>query len=171
MIQKKRKRTRSAAADEPLFEDYDMKILVINGPNLGLLGVREPEIYGHTTLADVEKQLLEVAASEKDCTLEFLQSNHEGVIIDRLNAILTGDAVDGIIINPGAYTHTSVAIADALRACRIVPAIEVHISNISGRESFRHESLTAPACLGMIAGLGTDGYCCALQALLRYLKK
>ena len=149
-----------------------MKILVINGPNLGLLGVREPEIYGNTTLADVEKSLLQ-AASESfgSWELEFLQSNHEGVIIDRLNAILTGESVDGIIINPGAYTHTSVAIADALRACRKVPAIEVHISNISGRESFRHESLTAPACLGMIAGLGTDGYVWALKALMKHLTK
>ena len=145
-----------------------MKILVINGPNLGLLGVREPEIYGRTTLADVEQHLLEIAA-ENNCTLEFLQSNHEGVIVDRLNAILTGDAVDGIVINPAAYTHTSVAIADALRACSKVPAVEVHISNISGRESFRHESLTAPACVGMIAGLGVDGYEFALRALINKL--
>ena len=145
-----------------------MKILVINGPNLGLLGVREPEIYGRTTLTDVEQHLLEIAA-ENNCTLEFLQSNHEGVIVDRLNAILTGDAVDGIVINPAAYTHTSVAIADALRACSKVPAVEVHISNISGRESFRHESLTAPACVGMIAGLGVDGYEFALRALIKKL--
>lgn len=148
-----------------------MKILVINGPNLGLLGVREPHIYGKTTLADVEKQLRIVAAEYADCELEFLQSNHEGVIVDRLNAILTDDAVDGIVINPAAYTHTSVAIADALRACSKVPAIEVHISNISNRESFRHESLTAPACIGMIAGLGTAGYEWALRALVRYLSK
>ena len=149
-----------------------MKILVINGPNLGLLGVREPEIYGSTTLADVEKSLLQAASeSSGSWELEFLQSNHEGVIIDRLNAILTDKSVDGIVINPGAYTHTSVAIADALRACRKVPAIEVHISNISNRESFRHESLTAPACLGMIAGLGTDGYVWALTALIKYLSK
>ena len=147
-----------------------MKILVINGPNLGLLGVREPEIYGYTTLKDLEAQLI-AAVGDSGCELEFLQSNHEGAIIDRLNAVLTGEAVDGIIINPGGYTHTSVAIADALRACRKVPAIEVHISNISSRESFRHESLTAPACMGMIAGLGTDGYIAALQALIRYLGK
>ena len=146
-----------------------MKILVINGPNLGLLGVREPDIYGYTTLADIEKMLQEVADAE-GCTLEFLQSNHEGVIVDRLNAVLSGAPVDGIVINPAAYTHTSVAIADALRACSTVPAIEVHISNINSRESFRHESLTAPACVGMIAGLGTDGYEWALRALLRRLK-
>lgn len=147
-----------------------MKILVINGPNLGLLGVREPDIYGHTTLADVELCLQSVA-DEKGCELEFLQSNHEGVIVDRLNAILTDSPVDGIVINPAAYTHTSVAIADALRACSKVPAVEVHISNINSRESFRHESLTAPACVGMIAGLGTDGYEWALRALLKRLDK
>lgn len=148
-----------------------MKILVINGPNLGLLGVREPEIYGYTTLKDLEAQMLAAAAEEPGCELEFLQSNHEGVIVDRLNAVLTGSAVDGIIINPGAYTHTSVAIGDALRACRKVPAIEVHISNIASRETFRHESLTAPACTGMIAGLGIAGYLVALQALFLRLKK
>lgn len=148
-----------------------MKILVINGPNLGLLGVREPDIYGRTSLQDIEQQLREVAAEYGDCQLEFLQSNHEGVIVDRLNAVWTDAPVDGIVINPAAYTHTSVAIADALRACRHVPAVEVHISNISGREAFRHESLTAPACLGMIAGLGTDGYQWALRALIKYLKE
>ncbi len=148
-----------------------MKILVINGPNLGLLGVREPEIYGRTTLKDVEQSLLKVAAEYPNCELEFLQSNHEGVIVDRLNALLTDKPADGIVINPAAYTHTSVAIADALRACSAVPAIEVHISNISGREEFRHQSLTAPACVGMIAGLGTDGYEWALRALLKMLLK
>ena len=148
-----------------------MKILVVNGPNLGLLGVREPEIYGRTTLADVEARLAAVAAEYNDCQLEFLQSNHEGVIVDRLNEIMTVAPVDGIIINPAAYTHTSVAIADALRACSAAPAIEVHISNISGREEFRHSSLTAPACKGMIAGLGTDGYEWALRALIGFLSK
>ena len=148
-----------------------MKILVINGPNLGLLGVREPEIYGRTTLKDVEQSLLKVAAEYSNCELEFLQSNHEGVIVDRLNALLTDKPADGIVINPAAYTHTSVAIADALRACSAVPAIEVHISNISGREEFRHQSLTAPACVGMIAGLGADGYEWALRALLKMLLK
>ena len=147
-----------------------MKILVVNGPNLGLLGVREPEIYGRTTLADVENTLRQTAG-EYGCDVEFLQSNHEGVIVDRLNAILLDKPVDGIVINPAAYTHTSVAIADALRACSKVPAIEVHISNISSRESFRHESLTAPACIGMIAGLGVDGYEWALRALLKKLGK
>ena len=148
-----------------------MKILIVNGPNLGLLGVREVGIYGTTTLADVERSLQSVAAETPGCTLEFMQSNHEGAIVDRLNAILLDAPVDGIVINPGAYTHTSIAIADALRACNKVPAIEVHISNISSRESFRHESLTAPCCLGMIAGLGTDGYEWALRALISKLGK
>ena len=147
------------------------KILVINGPNLGLLGVREPGIYGHATLADVEREMQTVAAETPGCELEFLQSNHEGVIVDRLNNILTGQPVDGIVINPAAYTHTSVAIADALRACSAVPAVEVHISNIISRESFRHESLTAPCCVGMIAGLGTDGYIWALRALIKKLNE
>ncbi len=142
-----------------------MKILVINGPNLGLLGVREPEIYGRTTLKDIEQKLSEVAAETPGVELEFLQSNHEGVIIDRIDAILAGRPADGIVINPGAYSHTSIAIADALRAVRI-PAIEVHLSNIAGRESFRHESVTAPACVGMIAGLGAGGYEYALRALI-----
>ena len=151
--------------------DFFMKILVINGPNLGLLGVREPGIYGHATLADVEREMQTVAAETPGCELEFLQSNHEGVIVDRLNNILTGQPVDGIVINPAAYTHTSVAIADALRACSAVPAVEVHISNIISRESFRHESLTAPCCVGMIAGLGTDGYIWALRALIKKLNE
>lgn len=142
-----------------------MKILVINGPNLGLLGVREPEIYGRTTLKDIENKLLAVAGEYPDCQLEFLQSNHEGVIVDRIDEILTGKPVDGIVINPAAYTHTSIAIADALRACN-VPAIEIHLSNISSRETFRHQSLTAGACIGMIAGLGADGYEYALRALI-----
>lgn len=148
-----------------------MKILIINGPNLGLLGVREPAIYGYTTLHDIEQSIKAAAAEYAGCEVEFLQSNHEGVIVDRLNAIMTDAPVDGIVINPAAYTHTSVAIADALRACSGVPAIEVHISNISSRESFRHESLTAPACMGMIAGLGTDGYLWAFRAMVKHLSE
>ena len=141
-----------------------MKILVINGPNLGLLGVREPEIYGHTALSALEARLRAVAA-ECGAEVEFFQSNHEGAIVDRIDAILTGNPVDGIVINPAAYTHTSIAIADALRAVS-VPAIEVHISHIAAREEFRHQSLTAPACVGMIAGFGPDGYEYALRHLL-----
>jgi len=142
-----------------------MKILVINGPNLGLLGVREPEIYGRTGLPALEARLRAVAA-ESGVEVEFFQSNHEGAIVDRIDAILTGSPVDGIVINPAAYTHTSVAIADALRAVR-VPAVEVHISHIAAREEFRHQSLTAPACIGMIAGFGLDGYEYALRHLVK----
>ena len=145
----------------------NMKILVINGPNLGLLGVREPEIYGRTTLPAIENRLREVAA-EAGCELEFLQSNHEGAIVDRIDAVLTGRPVDGIVINPAAYTHTSVAIADALKAAG-VPAIEVHISHVAAREEFRQRSLTAPVCVGVIAGFGADGYEYALRHLLRRL--
>ena len=140
-----------------------MKILVINGPNLGLLGVREPEIYGYTTLADVEACLLKVA-DEKGCELEFLQSNHEGVIVDRLNAILTGSPVDGIVINPAAYTHTSVAIADALSAVKI-PTVEVHISNVMEREAFRHHSFVSPIAKKTYMGLGFEGYRKAIRHL------
>ena len=147
-----------------------MKILVINGPNLGLLGVREPEIYGRSTLADVEAQLQSVASEYEDCTLEFLQSNHEGVIVDRLNEIMTGRAVDGIVINPAAYTHTSVALRDALAAVKI-PTVEVHLSNIASRDEFRHNSLTLPVSLGVIAGFGADGYLLALRALVSHFEK
>ena len=147
-----------------------MKILVINGPNLGLLGVREPEIYGRTTLADVEAQLQAVASEYGDCTLEFLQSNHEGVIVDRLNAILTGDRVDGIVINPAAYTHTSVAILDALKAVGL-PAVEVHLSDIRERESFRHISYPAMACIAQVKGKGFDGYEEAILLLKERLQK
>lgn len=143
-----------------------MKILVINGPNLGLLGVREPAIYGRTTLKDIETRLL-AAAAESAAELEFLQSNHEGDIVDRIDAILTGQPVDGIVINPGAYTHTSIAIADALRAAG-VPAVEVHISHVAAREEYRRHSMTAPACVAVIAGFGADGYEYALRHLLRH---
>ena len=142
-----------------------MKILIINGPNLGLLGVREPEIYGRTGLSALEARLRAVAA-EYGAEVEFFQSNHEGAIVDHIDAILTGAPADGIVINPAAYTHTSIAIGDALRAVS-VPAIEVHISHIAAREEFRHRSLTAPACKAMIAGFGLDGYEYALRHLLR----
>ena len=127
-----------------------MKILVINGPNLGLLGVREPEIYGYTTLADVEKNLQKIADEEK-CTLEFLQSNHEGVIVDRLNAILTDAPVDGIVINPAAYTHTSVAIHDCLEAISI-PKVEVHLSDVNNREEYRKVNFVTDVCNKTFSG-------------------
>ena len=143
-----------------------MKILLINGPNLQLLGLREPDIYGSTTLNALNKHLKSVAGS-LDAELVCCQSNHEGEIVDRIAEALT-DGTDGIVINPAAYTHTSIAIHDALLAVKI-PSIEVHISNICARDSFRHLSMTAPACVGMIAGLGVDGYEWALKALIKYL--
>ncbi len=144
-----------------------IRILIINGPNLQLLGVRRPDVYGTTGLADVEKHL-RAAAEELGVGIDFFQSNHEGALCDRIADALT-DGTSGIVINPAAYTHTSIALHDALEAVRI-PAIEVHISNISGREDYRHVSLTAPVCLGQIAGLGTDGYEWALRALVRHLR-
>ena len=145
-----------------------MKILFINGPNLQLLGQREPEVYGGLTLQGLEKNLGKTATSLGVKAL-FFQSNSEGEIVDRIGKTLT-DGVSGIIINPAAYTHTSIALRDALAAVK-TPAIEVHISNVHAREQFRHVSLTAPVCLGQICGLGTDGYEWALRAMVKYLKE
>ena len=142
-----------------------MRILVLNGPNLQLLGTREPDVYGVETLETLEKSLRKLAGEVK-VEVEFLQSNHEGAIVDAIGA--AHGVFDGIIINPAAYTHTSVAIRDALKSVD-VPAIEVHISNISEREEFRHNSLTAPVCVGQICGFGLFGYELAFKALLRHL--
>ncbi len=138
-------------------------IAILNGPNLDRLGKREPEIYGHTTLADLEASLrAEFAGVAK---LEFFQSNHEGALIDKLGA-LADAKVDGIVINGAALTHTSVALRDALAGAHI-PAVEVHISNIYKREEFRHTSLTAPIALAVISGLGLEGYFAAVRFLLK----
>lgn len=145
-----------------------VKILLINGPNLQLLGRREPEIYGTETLPDIVGKL-RIMADELGVELTDFQSNCEGAIVDRIGAALF-DGTDGIVINPAAYTHTSVAIRDALSAVAL-PAIEVHLSNVHGREDFRQRSLTAPVCTGVIAGLGSDGYGLALAALARRLGK
>ena len=139
------------------------KIAILNGPNLDRLGKREPEIYGSATLADLEKALR--AEFAQRAALEFFQSNHEGELIDRI-ASLADSKVDGIVINGGALTHTSVALRDALLGAR-VPAVEVHISNIYKREEFRHTSLTAPACAAVITGLGLEGYHAAVRFLLK----
>ncbi|MGI6075208.1 MAG: type II 3-dehydroquinate dehydratase [Pyramidobacter sp.] len=138
-----------------------MKILVINGPNMNMLGVREPEIYGKSTLSDLERAIADHCAARR-IDVEFFQSNHEGAIIDRIQQAL--GAVDGLVINPAAYTHTSVAIADALRAVAI-PAVEVHISDIDHREDFRRRSYTAEACIAQIAGRGFQGYLDAVDLL------
>lgn len=136
-----------------------MKILIINGPNLNLLGVRERGIYGDTPFNDFFTLLHE---SYPDDTLEYFQSNHEGSIIDELHRC--GFYFDGIVLNAGAYTHTSIAIADAIRAIK-APVIEVHISNVAARESYRHESMIAGACKGVIAGFGLQSYRLAIEAI------
>ena len=138
-----------------------MKILIINGPNMQLLGKREPEIYGSATLADLENDLKDYAM-KIGVELEFFQSNHEGDIVDKIGA--TDESYTGIVINPAAYTHTSLAIHDAIKGCGI-KTIEVHLSNIHARESIRHTSLTAPACIGQIAGFGLNSYKLAVDAL------
>jgi 3-dehydroquinate dehydratase-2 len=142
------------------------EILVINGPNLHLLGEREPDVYGHVTLDDINKSMIALA-KDLGITLEFLQSNHEGEIVDAIGA--ARKKYRALIINPAAYTHTSVAIRDAIAASGL-PALEVHLSNIYGREEFRQKSLVAPVCKGQIAGFGIESYLLALRAALHYIK-
>jgi 3-dehydroquinate dehydratase-2 len=137
------------------------KILVINGPNINMLGKREPKIYGDITLTDIEEQVSSLA-KELKLELEFFQSNHEGDIVDKIQKAFNNTF--GIIINPAAFTHTSVAIRDALAAVAI-PTIEVHVSNIYAREDFRHKSYIAPIALGQISGFGINGYLFALRKL------
>ena len=141
-----------------------MKVLVINGPNLNLLGVREPGIYGSETYASL-CAYIEKAAADMGIETAFYQSNHEGAIIDEIHGAM--GVYDGIAINPGAYTHYSYAILDALKAVQI-PAVEVHISDIHSRESFRSVSVTAAGCIGQISGHGFQGYCEALEMLKSY---
>jgi 3-dehydroquinate dehydratase II len=141
-------------------------ILVLHGPNLNLLGVREPSIYGAVTLPEINKQLLALAAGQ-NFKVEVLQSNHEGVIVDAIHGALGHH--DGILINAAAYTHTSVAIRDAISAVKI-PAVEVHLSNVHQREAFRHHSYLASVVLGQISGFGANSYYLGLQALLTHLQ-
>ena len=136
-------------------------VFILNGPNLNLLGVREPATYGYDTLADVEERCLARAAA-LDLTIEFRQTNHEGQLVDWIHEAREG--ADGIILNAGAYTHTSVAVLDALNAAD-VPIVEVHLSNIFRRESFRHHSYVSLAANGGIFGLGPQGYELALEAI------
>lgn len=142
-----------------------MKILVIHGPNLNLLGKREVDIYGKVSLEDINKKL-KALAKTNHCELEIFQSNHEGQIVDKIGA--SPKLFNGILINPAAYTHTSVAIRDALASVSI-PAVEVHISNIYSREEFRHTSLTAPVVKGQISGFGINSYILGLKALIDLL--
>ena len=142
-------------------------VLVLNGPNLNLLGTREPEIYGHTTLADINAGL-EKRAMEADVAIDFYQSNHEGALVDKIQE--ARGKVDYIIFNAGAYTHYSIALRDAIAGVEI-PTIEVHLSNIHQREEFRHTSVLAPVCLGQISGLGAFSYMAALEAVIDQLEK
>lgn len=138
-----------------------MNILILNGPNLNLLGTREPDTYGTTTLADLERDL---ESSFSDVTFTFAQHNGEGALIDQLHA--ARKQADGVVFNPGGYTHTSVALRDAVAAID-PPVVEVHLSNVHAREAFRRTSRIAPACIGQISGLGPTGYHLAVRYLAR----
>jgi 3-dehydroquinate dehydratase-2 len=142
-------------------------VLLLNGPNLNLLGTREPEIYGRTTLADIAGALTRIGAASTPRTLiESFQSNHEGALIDKIQEFR--EIAAGIIINPGALTHCGIGLRDAISACKL-PTIEVHLSNIHAREEFRHHSVLAPIAAGQVVGLGADGYVLALHYLLARL--
>lgn len=144
-----------------------MKILAINGPNLNMLGIREPDHYGRETYEDLVNKI-KVYCREKDIDCDFYQSNHEGCLVDKIQEAY--GEFDGIVINPGAYTHTSIAILDAVKAVGI-PTVEVHISKVEEREEFRQISYIRLACVKTITGLGTDGYLRAVDFLSEYFKK
>jgi 3-dehydroquinate dehydratase-2 len=143
-----------------------MKFLVLHGPNLNLLGTREPDIYGALTMEEINRSIAQMAL-ELGCDVRFFQSNSEGGLIDAIQAAMAD--CDGILINPAAYTHTSIAIRDALSSVKL-PFVEVHLSNIHRREEFRHISLTAPLAVGQICGFGRDSYLLGLRALFSHLK-
>jgi 3-dehydroquinate dehydratase II len=144
-----------------------LSILVLHGPNLNLLGVREPGIYGSTTLLEINKSLAALADGQ-GAKVEALQSNHEGVLVDAVHSAI--ECHHGILINAAAYTHTSIAIRDAVAAVKI-PTVEVHLSNVHQREAFRHHSYLAPVVLGQISGFGAQSYYLGLQALLTHLQQ
>lgn len=146
--------------------DRKLSVLILHGPNLNLLGLREPGIYGVSTLAQIDDRAIELGKS-LDVAVTSLQSNHEGVLVDTIHA--ARDRHDGIAINAGAYTHTSIAIRDAIAAVQI-PTVEVHLSNIYKRESFRHHSYLAPIVVGQISGFGAYSYELGLQALVAHLR-
>ena len=141
-----------------------MKILVLNGPNLNMLGIREPGIYGHATYADLQA-LIRAHAEKCGVTVSFYQSNHEGALVDTIQQAYY-DGIQGIIFNPAAYTHTSVALLDALKSVAI-PTVEVHISDVSTREDFRQRSFVRSACIATVMGKGFAGYCEAMDILLK----
>tara|TARA_Y100000766_G_scaffold157091_1_gene134921 strand:- start:9 stop:449 length:441 start_codon:yes stop_codon:yes gene_type:complete len=142
-----------------------MNILLINGPNLNLLGTREPEIYGNKTLSDIENDLIKVAEKER-VNLECFQSNHEGQIVDKIQN--SANSIQGILINAGAFTHTSISIRDALIGSKI-PFVELHISNIFSREEFRKESFLTDKAIGIISGFGISSYFLALDGIIKFL--
>ena len=144
-----------------------MNILLINGPNLNLLGTREPEIYGNKTLKQIEEDLIKIS-EKKSVKLECYQSNHEGKIVDKIQG--SAGTVNGILINAGALTHTSIALRDALVGSNI-PFVELHISNIFNREGFRKESFLTDKAIGIISGFGVYSYFLSLEAIINYLKK
>ena len=144
-----------------------MKILILHGPNLNLLGIREPAVYGSMTLKEINRMLLELG-SELGCEISIVQSNCEGTLVDAIQS--ASGKFDGILINPAAYTHTSVALRDAISAVAI-PTVEVHLSNIHSREDFRAKSFVAPIALGQICGFGADSYLLGLRALCNHIKK
>ena len=144
-----------------------MKILVINGVNMNMLGIREPEKYGSMTLKELEKDLY-AYSFELGIDIETFQSNHEGEIVEKIHAAFNN--ADGIVINPGAYTHTSIAIRDAISAVNL-PVVEVHMTNIHAREDFRHNSLIVPVCIAQISGFGADCYKLGIKGVMNFLKK
>ncbi|MGV2434733.1 MAG UNVERIFIED_CONTAM: type II 3-dehydroquinate dehydratase [Anaerolineae bacterium] len=141
------------------------QVLLLHGPNLNLLGTREPQVYGSDTLADINQRVSEFAA-QRGITIQARQSNHEGALIDALHDARTWAA--GVVMNPGAYTHTSIALRDAISATQLA-VVEVHLSNVHAREEFRHRSLLAPVCVGQIAGFGWRSYILGIDALLGHL--
>ncbi len=145
---------------------FELSVLVLHGPNLNLLGFREPGIYGSMTLGQID-ELLKLDGKKLQVSLNCLQSNHEGVLVDAIHS--AREKYQGILINAGAYTHTSVAIRDAIAGV-MIPTVEVHLSNIYTREEFRHHSYIAPIAIGQISGFGADSYRLGLQALVNYLK-
>ncbi|WP_227817769.1 type II 3-dehydroquinate dehydratase [Nitrogeniibacter aestuarii] len=161
-----KKRTKKSQSEAQSAPDNSTLILVLHGPNLNLLGTREPEVYGRTTLNDIHEAMLN-RCQVASVRLESFQSNHEGELVDRIQAAAS-EGVDFIIINPAAYTHTSVAMRDALAAVAI-PYVEVHLSNVHAREPFRHHSYFSDQAVGVICGLGADGYLAALDFALNRL--
>lgn len=145
-----------------------MKILLINGANLNMLGEREPEKYGHTTLKDIEEKVIS-KGKELGAEVEVWQSNHEGDIVDKIQA-MKKEGFDGLLINAGGFTHTSIVIRDAIAAVDI-PAVEIHLTNIHAREEFRHNSYLSAVCIGQVIGFKEDSYILALDGLVKYLTK